>query len=143
MFFFFLFLLYTQFEGDTKVFEWIKSEWNNEYSLIKWVVFTSKLLHFFPYEIKIGVWKLGGPVQHDSYNRGLKNLRQLQMFWNCEAKNRSETRWQVDLTGLSVISFGHIIQTTFLLDSRLTNVYWKALKITWIVTLLCFHFIFF
>lgn len=119
-------------------------------TLFKCVVFTTKLLHFFPYENKIGVLTLGGPEWQHCLGQFNVNMwlrtetpRQICLLWNCEVKNRSETRWQLDLTWIYIISFRNIIQTTFLLDSRLTKVYWKALKITWTITLLAPHTSFF
>ena len=115
--------------------------------------FTTTLLCVFPHENKIGVLTLEGSewqyclgqfsVIHITEDWKKNNLRQIGVLWNYEVKNRSEKSWQLDPTWICIISLRNIIQTTFLPDSRLTKVYCKALKITWIVILLCFtHFSF-
>lgn len=106
--------------------------------------FTTKVLYFFHYENKIGVLTRAGlewqhclgqfSVIHVIEAWKLKELElQALKVW-------SEKKIWKKMTVESHLNPYHIIQKrfqTFLLDSRLTTVCWKALKITWIVTLLC------
>lgn len=114
--------------------------------------FTTKLLYFFPYENKIGVLTRGGLERQDCLGWfsvirvieawKLNVERQALKLWSKKIDLRK--RWQLNPTWIHIISFRNLIQTTSLLDSRLTKVHWKALKITWVVALFCpSHFFFF
>lgn len=107
--------------------------------------FTTKLLYFFPYENKIGVLTRGGLERQDCL--GWFSVICVIEAWKLNEERRAlklwskkvdlKKRWQLNPTWIHIISFRNLIQTTSLLDSRLTKVHWKALKITWVVTLFC------
>lgn len=122
----------------------MKFEWdNNKYTLFKCTGLPQKCCIFFPYENNIGVLTRAGLERQHCL--GQFSVIHVIEAWKLKVELQALKVWSEKkiwekMTVESHLNPYHIIQKhfqTFLLDSRLTTVRWKALKITWIVTLLC------